>query len=61
MSHKHKEEKRIAKSVVDALLSQMPFSIIAGISNDRMKSQAMLQINVADCRVELSVSIFRNQ
>ena len=61
MSHKHKEEKRIAKSVVDALLSQMPFSIIAGISNDRVKSQAMLQINVADCRVELSVSIFRNQ
>ena len=61
MSHKHKEEKRIAKSVVDALLSQMPFSIIAGISNDRVKSQAMLQINVADCRVELSVSVFRNQ
>ena len=61
MSHKNKEEKRIAKSVFDALLSQMPFSIIAGISNDRVKSQAMLQINVADCRVELSVSIFRNQ
>ena len=25
MSHKHKEEKQIAKSVLDALLSQMPF------------------------------------
>ena len=61
MSHKHKEEKQIAKSVLDALLSQMPFSIIAGISNDRVKSQAMLQINVSDCRVEFSVSIFRNQ
>ena len=60
MSHKHKEEKQIAKSVLDALLSQMPF-IIAGISNDRVKTQAMLQINVADCRVEFSVSIFRNQ
>ena len=27
MSHKHKEEKQIAKSVLDALLSQMPFSV----------------------------------
>ena len=26
MSHKHKEEKQIAKSVLDALLSQIPFS-----------------------------------
>ena len=59
MSHKHKEEKQIAKSVLDVLLSQMPFSIIAGISNDCVKSQAMLQINVADCRVEFSVSVFR--
>ena len=59
MSHKKKEEKQIAKSVLDALLSQMPFSIIAVISNDCVKSQAMLQINVADCRVEFSVSVFR--
>ena len=55
MSHKHKEEKRIAKSVVDALLSQMPFSIIAGISNDRVKSQAMLHIMIADYHVDFSV------
>ena len=60
MSYKHKEEKRIAKSVFDALLSQMPFSIIAGISNDRMKSQAMLHIMIADYHVDFSVSVFRD-
>ena len=59
MSHKHKEEKQIVKSVLDALLSQMPFSIIAGISNDHVKSQAMLQIIIDDCHVEFSVSMFR--
>ena len=60
MSYKHKEEKRIAKSVVDALLSQMPFFIIAGISNDRVKSQAMLHVMIADYHVECSVSVFRD-
>ena len=60
MSHKHKEEKRMAKSVFDALLSQMPFSIIAGISNDRVKSQAMLHIMIADYHVEFSVKLFRD-
>ena len=61
MSHKHKEEKRMAKSVLDALLSQMPFSIIAGISNDRVKSQAILHIMIADYHVEVSVNIFRDR
>ena len=33
MSHKHKEEKQIAKSVLDALLSQMPFFSVSIFRN----------------------------
>lgn len=60
MSHKHHENKVIPKIFFDALLAQMQFSVMAGISKDQTSSQVMLQIQTANRRVEISVGVFRD-